>query len=135
MARPRSDAAEASCESRSIHLEDVARARSLIAETDHQALADLFGALSDPTRFALVEILLAQEMCTCDLAATLRMSEPAVSQHLRILRTLGVVTWRRAGRMVYYSIEDRSVRKLVDVARRRPAPPTHGERTSPASRF
>jgi DNA-binding transcriptional ArsR family regulator len=105
---------------RSIHVEDVARARALIAQTDHDALAELFGALGDPTRLAIVQILLSQEMCTCDLAATLRLSEPAVSQHLRILRNLDMVSWRRAGRMVYYSVDDRTVRKLVDLAARRP---------------
>jgi len=94
-------------EVRSIHVEDVARARALIARTDHDSLA-------------IVQILLAQEMCTCDLAATLRLSEPAVSQHLRILRNLDMVSWRRAGRMVYYAVDDRTVRKLVDLASRRP---------------
>ena len=107
-------------DARSIHVEDVARARALIARTDHDALAELFGALGDPTRLAIVQILLAQEMCTCDLAATLRLSEPAVSQHLRILRNLDMVSWRRAGRMVYYAVDDRTVRKLVDLASRRP---------------
>lgn len=104
---------------RSIHVEDVARARALIARTDHDGLAELFGALGDPTRLAIVQILLSQEMCTCDLAATLRLSEPAVSQHLRILRNLDMVSWRRAGRMVYYAVDDRTVRKLVDLASRR----------------
>src|ERR1700704_418925 len=51
-------------EIRSIHVEDVARARALIARTDHDGLAELFGALGDPTRLAIVQILLAQEMCT-----------------------------------------------------------------------
>jgi DNA-binding transcriptional ArsR family regulator len=120
---PRSSTSTAS-EIRSIHVEDVARARALIARTDHDGLAELFGALGDPTRLAIVQILLAQEMCTCDLAATLRLSEPAVSQHLRILRNLDMVSWRRAGRMVYYAVDDRTVRKLVDLASKRlPRPP------------
>ena len=115
----RLDLSTSADEVRTIHLEDVARARALIAGTDHPALADLFGALADPTRLAIVEILVTQEMCTADLAATLRMSEPAVSQHLRILRVLGIATSRRAGRMVYYAVGDRSVGRLVDIARRR----------------
>lgn len=117
---------ETACEIRSIHIEDVLSARTRIAGTDHEAVADLFGALSDPTRLAIVDVLLAQEMCTCDLAATLGVSEPAVSQHLRILRTLGLVTWRRAGRMVYYAVADRTVRRLVDVARKHV--PARGQR-------
>jgi DNA-binding transcriptional ArsR family regulator len=112
-------AVDESREPRSIHLDDVLRARALIGGTDHEALADLFGALADPTRLAIVEVLLAQEMCTSDLAATLSVSEPAVSQHLRVLRNLGVVSSRRAGRIVYYTAGDRSVRKLVEVARKR----------------
>jgi DNA-binding transcriptional ArsR family regulator len=104
---------------RSIHVEDVAAARSLIARIDHEALAEFFEALGHPTRLAIIQILLVQEMCTCDLAAALGLSEPAISQHLRILRTLDIVSWRRAGRMQYYAIDDRTVRKLVDVASRR----------------
>jgi DNA-binding transcriptional ArsR family regulator len=106
-------------EVRHVHAEDVARARELIEDADHESLAELFGALSDPTRLRIVHILLQQEMCTADLADALSMSDPAVSQHLRVLRDLGLVGHRRAGRMVYYSVDDRHIARLVRTGLRR----------------
>jgi DNA-binding transcriptional ArsR family regulator len=101
-----------------IHGEDVLRAQELLAELDHEGLADLFDVLSDPTRVRIIYVLLRQEMCTSDLAATLNLADPAVSQHLRVLRNLRIATPRRAGRLVYYSVPSRAVARLL----------AHGER-------
>ena len=95
-----------------IHAEDVRRARELLAGVDHEGLAELFDALSDPTRLRIVHVLLQQEMCTNDLAAALKLSEPAVSQHLRVLRNLDIATPRRAGRIVYYGVSSRPIGRL-----------------------
>ena len=95
-----------------IHAEDVRRARQLLAEVDHDGLAELFYALSDPTRLRILHVLLQQEMCTSDLAAALKLSEPAVSQHLRVLRNLDIATPRRAGRIVYYRVSSRPMGRL-----------------------
>src|SRR5579872_3131468 len=95
------DRPEGHAENRAIHTEDVLRARELLEELDHEGLAELFDVLSEPTRLRIVHILLRQEMCTNDLAAALNLSDPAVSQHLRILRNLRIATPRRAGRVVY----------------------------------
>ncbi len=103
---------------RAIRTEDVLRARDLLEEFDHEGLAELFDVLSEPTRLRIVHILLRQEMCTSDLAEALDLSDPAVSQHLRILRNLRVATSRRAGRVVYYSVASRAVDRLL----------THGQR-------
>jgi DNA-binding transcriptional ArsR family regulator len=103
---------------RTIHLNDVRRARELIAGVDHEAVADFFAALADPTRLRIVHVLLQQEMCTSDLATTLGIAEPLVSQHLRILRTLDLVTSRRAGRLVYYSARSREVGRVLGTALR-----------------
>jgi ArsR family transcriptional regulator, lead/cadmium/zinc/bismuth-responsive transcriptional repressor len=103
---------------RAIHTEDVARAQDLLSEVDHQALAELFDVLSEPTRLRIVHVLLRQEMCTSDLAAALHLSDPAVSQQLRILRNLHIAAPRRAGRVVYYSVANRAVGRLL----------THGQR-------
>ena len=98
---------------RAIHSEDVVRAQDLLREFDHEGLAELFDVLSEPTRLRIVHILLRQEMCTSDLAAALRLSDPAVSQQLRILRNLRIATPRRAGRVVYYSVTSRAVGRLL----------------------
>jgi DNA-binding transcriptional ArsR family regulator len=101
-----------------IHAGDVRRARELLSEVDHEGLAAVFDALSEPTRLRIVHVLLQQEMCTNDLAAALRLSEPAVSQHLRILRNLGIASSRRAGRIVYYSVASRPMGRLFSLGLR-----------------
>lgn len=101
------------CAEHVIHAAAVRRAR---AEQPTAAtasrLADLFGALADPTRVRLVAALVAGEMCVCDLAATLGLSQSAVSHQLRLLRHLGLVRARRAGRIVYYALDDEHVLML-----------------------
>ena len=74
--------------------------------------AELFAALGDPSRVRLISALLSGELCVCDLAAVLGMSQSAVSHQLRLLRTLHLVTPRREGRIVYYSIADDHVARL-----------------------
>ncbi len=104
------------CEVRCFHPQDVARAHGLLADDlTYEGLANLFGALADPTRARIVHTLLRQELCTCDIAAVLGVTESAVSQHLRVLRHLGLVRHRRAGKLVYYSLDDFHVAQLVEV--------------------
>ena len=86
------------------------------AETDR--LADWFRVLGDPTRTRLLyAVLEAGELCVCDLAATVGAAETTVSHALRWLRTAGIVRARRAGRMVFYSLDDAHVRMLLDLGR------------------
>jgi DNA-binding transcriptional ArsR family regulator len=102
------------CRGRCMNEDDVERARADLLPADlYAGLAALFDALGDPTRARIVHVLLNQEMCTCDLAAVVGVSESAVSQHLRLLRTLRLVRFRREGRLVYYSLDDGHVSELV----------------------
>ena len=104
------------CGVRCVHTAEVARARALLADEDtYRGLADLFGSLADPTRAKIVHTLLHQELCTCDLAAVVGVTESCVSQHLRILRALRLVKSRRAGKFVYYSLDDAHIALLVQV--------------------
>ncbi len=80
------------------------------------AAGDLFAALGDPTRLRLLAALQAGPLCTCDLAATLGVSESAVSHQLRSLRPLRLVASDRDGRMVYHRLDDDHVAALLDVA-------------------
>ena len=94
----------------------VQRARRLLAAKDtYDRLATLFGAIADPTRAAIVHVLLAQELSTTDLALVLGISAPAASQHLRILRDLRFVSSRREGRFVLYRLDDAHVAELVNL--------------------
>jgi DNA-binding transcriptional ArsR family regulator len=81
----------------------------------YSELAELFGALADATRATIVHTLLRQELCTCDIAAVAGVSESGASQHLRVLRALRLVKSRRAGKFVYYSLDDAHIALLVQV--------------------
>ncbi len=78
-------------------------------------LAELFGALADSTRAKIVHLLLRQELCTCDIAAILGVTDSCVSQHLRVLRSLRLVKSRREGKFVYYSLDDAHISLLVQI--------------------
>jgi len=75
-------------------------------------LADTFKALADPTRVRIISILAHTELCVCDLSATLGMSQSAVSHQLRLMRQMRLVKHRKAGRMVYYSLDDDHIKDL-----------------------
>lgn len=77
-----------------------------------QILAETFRVLGDPTRVRIVHALSLSELCTSDLASVVSMSESAVSHQLRTLRQLHVVKSRRAGKLVFYSLNDDHVRSL-----------------------
>lgn len=74
----------------------------------------LFQALADPSRRAIFESLTRGEAAVKDLTARFDISQPAVSQHLAILKDAGLVNARRAGRSVYYRVEPRGLQPLVD---------------------
>ena len=75
-------------------------------------LSALFAAVGDPTRLRIIAALAGRELCVCDLAAALGLSQSAVSHQLRVLRELGLVRPRRAGRLVYYALDDAHVSAL-----------------------
>ena len=76
------------------------------------ALAETFRMLGDATRVRMLDALAHAELCVCDLAALLGLSESAVSHQLRLLRGLRLVRPRRAGRMVFYALDDQHVTQL-----------------------
>jgi ArsR family transcriptional regulator, lead/cadmium/zinc/bismuth-responsive transcriptional repressor len=101
------------CEITLIHEDEVHRAQAgLIRAEIAGLLAETFGALADPNRVRLISALLPGELCVCDLAAVLGMSQSAVSHQLRFLRTLRLVSARKDGRIVYYALADDHIRDL-----------------------
>ena len=84
----------------------------LLQEQTFTHLADLFSALSDPTRLRIISALLEHEMNVGDIAAQLGMTESAVSHQLRGLRQMRLVRSRKDGRQVYYALDDDHVSKL-----------------------
>lgn len=84
----------------------------LLQETTSTNLADLFSALSDPTRLRIISVLLEGEMNVGEIAARLAMTESAVSHQLRGLRYMHLVRSRKDGRQVFYALDDDHVAKL-----------------------
>jgi DNA-binding transcriptional ArsR family regulator len=106
----------------SVKVVDASRVRSarrkLSPEAEVDRVCSLFRLLGDPTRVRVLEALLVgEELCVCDIAATIGALETTVSQALRFLRASGAVRARRAGRMVYYALADNTVRRLLADAR------------------
>ncbi|HET9908819.1 MAG TPA: metalloregulator ArsR/SmtB family transcription factor [Anaerolineales bacterium] len=84
----------------------------LLQENTSTHLADLFSALSDPTRLRIISVLLDSEMNVGEIATQLEMTESAVSHQLRGLRHMRLVRARKNGRQVYYALDDDHVAKL-----------------------
>ncbi len=76
-------------------------------------VAGIFKVLSDPTRVRIVFALSKADLCVCDLASLVGLSVSAVSHQLRLLRSLGLVKYRKEGRLVYYSLTDEHTRHLL----------------------
>jgi ArsR family transcriptional regulator, lead/cadmium/zinc/bismuth-responsive transcriptional repressor len=90
--------------------------KSLPVLEDVVEMANIFKALSDPSRLKIVLALLNQEHCVCDIAAICSQSDSAISHQLRILRTLKIVKNRRDGKMLFYTIDDDHVTALINMS-------------------
>lgn len=103
------------CEFLHIH-EDVVDEvrRHLPPEEELFRLAELFHVFGDSTRIKILSVLLAHELCVCDIAALLQMTVSAVSHQLRILRGAALVRARKAGKAVFYTLADDHVRRILD---------------------
>lgn len=115
MARPKSK--EDQCGVRCIHKEQVEAARKqALPDDEYLVMAGLFKAMGDPNRLRLLWALRSDEMCVCDLAALVDVSESAVSHQLRLLRQMALVKNRRQGQVLYYRLNDDHVHTLIQVA-------------------
>lgn len=101
------------CEILCIHEDTVKSLKNrLLDKSTVLGLADIFKALGDQTRVQIIFALSMQELCVCDLAALLEMSQSAISHQLRVLRNLRIVKFRKEGKIVYYSIDDNHIVNL-----------------------
>jgi len=102
------------CEIICVNERAVARAKKQMPAPDQIArVAATFAALGDTTRVRIVAALATAELCVCDLAALLGMTLSAVSHQLRLLRHLGLVKYRKQGRLAHYSLDDEHANELV----------------------
>lgn len=86
-------------------------------DTQLSGVERLFQALGDATRLRILGLLLAGEICVCDIHETLRISQPKASRHLAYLRRSGLVATRRQGLWVYYRLADTSDAILSTIQR------------------
>ena len=101
------------CDLVQIDLSRVRKIRAALVQPEAvQGLADTFSALGDPTRVRILDALSHSELCVCDLAAVLRLSQSAVSHQLRLLRGMRLVRPRREGRVVFYALDDQHIMSI-----------------------
>jgi ArsR family transcriptional regulator len=84
----------------------------LLAEASVTALAETFKALGDVTRVRILDAISRTELCVGDIAGLLGLSESAVSHQLRLLRGMRLVRQRRAGQMIFYTLDDQHIVRL-----------------------
>jgi len=88
---------------------------TVIDEEKLEELAEFFKALSHPVRLKIISILIEGKQCVKNLGELLNMSQPSVSQHLSILRSRGIVGWKREGSIICYYIKDDRILKLYEM--------------------
>lgn len=77
-------------------------------------LSDFFKTLGDSTRMKILFVLFKTEMCVCDIAELIGMTQSAVSHQLRVLKQARLVKFRKEGKIVYYSLDDEHVKQIFD---------------------
>lgn len=103
------------CETRYVDQERVeAVLCNLVNRGSAEDVSNVFRVLADPTRVAIIHALSLAELCNCDLASILGVSESAVSHQMRELRLMKLVSANKRGRMVYYSLTDTHIRHIFE---------------------
>ncbi|WP_139905345.1 ArsR/SmtB family transcription factor [Clostridium thermarum] len=77
-------------------------------------LSDLFKVFGDTTRIKILCALFQAEMCVCDIAALLNMTQSAISHQLRVLKQARIVKYRKDGKVVYYSLDDEHIKSIFN---------------------
>lgn len=105
------------CELTLIHEDNVKKAINELPDDELIAdLSDMFKIFGDQTRVKILMALESGELCVCDIAAVMNMSQSAISHQLRVLKQSNIVKTRREGKIVYYSISDDHVKEIFDIA-------------------
>ncbi len=87
--------------------------KTMPSETELYDLAELFKVFGDSTRIRILYVLFEAEVCVCDIAQVLNMTQSAISHQLRILKQSKLVKSRREGKQIYYSLADNHVRTII----------------------
>ncbi len=104
-----------SCDCNVIHEEIVTRVREKMPQEEMlYDLAELFKVFGDSTRTKIIWALFEEEMCVCDIAFLLNMTQSAISHQLRVLKQARLVKPRREGKNIFYSLDDEHIGEILN---------------------
>jgi len=86
-------------------------------ENTGKKMAEIFKVLADPTRLKIVQALELEELCVCDIASLIGLTQPSISHHLKNLKLSGIVKYRKSGKMTIYSLKSSRISALLAIAR------------------
>ena len=102
------------CQEDRVHVDEVDQVRALLPPDEElYDLAELFKIFGDSTRIKILYALLEGELCVCDIAKLMEVTQSAVSHQLRVLKSSKLVKFRREGKTVYYSLADEHVVRIL----------------------
>lgn len=102
------------CENKEIHADLLKQVRDTLPEEDRlYDLAELFKTFGDSTRIRILFVLFEAEVCVCDIAEALHMTQSAISHQLRILKQSKLIKSRREGKSIFYSLADDHVKTII----------------------
>jgi DNA-binding transcriptional ArsR family regulator len=101
------------CEITCVDSEKVERVKNKLRGQETANVAKIYKALADDTRLKIAYALLEEELCVCDVANIVGATTATASHHLRLLKNTGLAKFRKEGKLVYYSLDDDHVKKLI----------------------
>ena len=102
------------CDVICVHEDMIQKVKKLLPEEELiKELADFYKVFGDATRVKILCVLLESEMCVCDMAVLLEMTQSAISHQLRVLKQMKLVKNRREGKTVYYSLADGHIQNII----------------------
>ncbi len=103
------------CDAFKLHSEIIDKVtEKILAEEILYDLAELFKVFGDSTRIKILYVLFQSEMCVCDIAKLLNMSQSAISHQLRVLKQAKLIKYRREGKSIFYSLADSHIQTILN---------------------
>ena len=107
-----------SCNCTIIHEDVIANVKQALTDDEQlYGMSEFFKMFGDGTRLKIINALMLSEMCVCDISALVGMNQSVVSHHLKILRDMRVIKYRRAGKIVYYALCDEHIALIFNQGR------------------
>ena len=103
-----------SCECLHVHTDAIKAVKAQLPSDETLfELSDLFKLFGDTTRIKILYLLFEKELCVCDIAALLNMTQSAISHQLKVLKNSKLVKFRREGKVVFYRLSDNHVKSII----------------------